>query len=98
MATTMTKKQQATLDRAIDACTMHGHYEVKELDIEPTGYNSSIKVNLTTGLVKDEGTLAECICRDSYAFLIGAQGGIYHYTDRGNKEYLKPYELLGISY
>lgn len=86
----MNKHQLRSFGAFLDSALMGGHYEVKELEV--TDSYGAAYVSITTGLKDDEGTMAECLCRDTYLFFIGKRGGIFQYE--GMKQtYRKPYEV-----
>ena len=83
MTTKGNAKQNAVLNDVIDYLTKGTRsrhaYEVKSLEVTDSADWDDIYVSLTVGLVNDEGTMAEYICRDNYGFFIGPRGGIFYY-------------------
>ena len=49
-------------------------YEIKKFEIHENEYFVAVVVE--TGMKDDEGTLAECFCRDCAQLFIGPRGGI----------------------
>lgn len=91
----ITRKQARVIDGIIDYTTLHGHYEVKELNVEE--FYGDVSVRLTVGMPNDEGTMAEYICRDSYLFWVGKKGGVYQYKEKKDgSDYYKVYCKHGI--
>lgn len=87
----MNASQRRAFNNVLDYVTMHGHYEVKELEV--TMMYGDAYVHIETGMPNDEGTLAECLCRDFYIFFIGKRGGLYTYNDNSNRTYIKYYDV-----
>lgn len=90
--TNMNRKQQTILNRVLDYVLFANH-EVKEMQVEGNDWNNDVLVSLETGMVNDEGTMAEVFCRDYYIFHIGERGGLYFYNDQHNRQYIKYYEI-----
>ena len=91
----MNAKQQRTFDKVAEIATLHGHYEVKNLKVEGNEYNADVYIQLEVGRPNDEGTLAECFCRDCFCFNIGPRGGIFFYNSNRDyaREYIRYYEI-----
>ena len=91
----LNKYQARTYNNVLEHVLRHGIYEVK--DMEVTYFeDSDVMVYVRVGMPNDEGTLAECICRDSYLFHIGRKGGLYTFSDNCNRCYRKAYEVRSL--
>lgn len=89
----MNKAQRIAFRNVLDYVLMHGHYEVKELEVKTFDFSEDVYISLETGIPNDEGTMAEVFCRDMLMFFIGKRGGLYHYGKGCKREYLKPWDL-----
>lgn len=85
--------QRNSYRKVVDFVTWRSDHEVKDSTI--TGFEfggNDVLVTIETGIAKDEGTLAEYLCRSMYMFFIGERGGIYYY-ENGRRRYCKYYEV-----
>lgn len=91
---TMNSKQQAALDRVIKFA-LYGQREVKDLNVTAYDFGNDVHVQLETGMANDEGTMAEALCRDCYAFNIGERGGIFFFNRNRDyaREYIQYYDI-----
>lgn len=74
----MTACQRGSYKDVINYITSGGHYEIKEEEVTMME-DGDAYIIIARGLVNDEGTIAEFLCRDHYIFFIGRRGGIYTY-------------------
>lgn len=93
---TNTKQQTSTLNDVIDFLTKGylNNYEVKKLKVTTSENWKHVFVSLEIGMVGDEGTMAEIVCRDHYQFFIGPRGGMFYYPKHSyNARRISKYEL-----
>lgn len=62
-------------------------YEFKEVFVEFWEDTGIAYVRLEYGMIGDEGTLAECFCRDQTAVCIGKRGGYFTFSEGKNHSY-----------
>lgn len=62
------------------------NYEFKEVHVEEWEDTETVYVRLEVGQIGDEGTLAECFCRDTTAVCIGKKGGYFSYRESSSKK------------
>ena len=84
----MTQAQQRMVNRIRrEAENMHSSsdYEIKEWDVQDTDWGTVI-IYVEVGLVNDEGTMAQCLCRDRVQLFIGPKGGTKFPVHRCKKD------------
>ena len=83
----ITKSQEKAIERlrrdAVDSLFFGDDYEFKAFEIIEGKYNISIVIE--TGMIGDEGTMAEIFGRDRAQFFIGKRGGIHYWRERKHK-------------
>ena len=82
----MTREQERVINQVRNyMLTRYGkregdlRYEMKQEQIEDIGYGV-VSVVFETGMINDEGTWAEIICRDRVHLFIGKKGGVRTYV------------------
>lgn len=97
-----TKSQESALCKvlkmaeAFDLSHGEGEYEIKRYIVKDHGF--FISVSLEVGMVGDEGTMAQLVCRDRVLLFIGKHGAItYPITGRDGHQRTKAVKgsLLG---
>lgn len=69
-------------------------HEFKEKFVEEWEEVETVYVRLTMGCIGDEGTLAECFCRDTTAVCIGKGGGYFSYRESGKMARLDLHQAI----
>lgn len=69
-------------------------YEFKRFDVEDCG--SFLSVVVETGMMNDEGTLAEVFARDRAHLFVGRRGGITYPVSNGGRYFEKRFEGYSI--
>lgn len=88
----MTSYQEKAIEKLKSAFFKHysfgrpEEHEFKEIHVEEWEITETVYVRLTVGMIGDEGTLAECFCRDTTAVCIGKRGGYFSYREFSNKK------------
>lgn len=96
----MTNAQRDTLDqikKEIPRFDFHDRpdlFEIKTWEVKETDYGCVI-VNVVTGPIGDEGTLACVLCRRHRRLFIGTRGGVT--TSKYNKKLKRVIEIKGFS-
>lgn len=85
--------QKRALRDVTDFLCVRGHYEVKQLEVTSFDDGEDVMVFVEIGLPNDEGTLAECLCREAYRFFIGKRGGLFRYGERSTPKYFKYWDV-----
>ena len=91
----MTKAQQVKVDFIRHEMeTLFSNYEIK--DFEVTDHKSFVAVYAISGMIEDEGTMAEVICRESAHVFIGKRGGITYpvYNWKTQTSSCRPYKFM----
>lgn len=77
----MNKAQERAVERirtgafeAFDHSRGEGKYEIKKFEVNEHEY--FVSVYAVVGMVGDEGTMAEIICRNKVHFFVGKRGGV----------------------
>lgn len=87
--TTAQTKAVETLKKEFFKYYSYGHPETrefKEIHVEEWEEVGTVYIRLEMGLIGDEGTMAECFCRDTTAVCIGKKGGYFSYRRSSNKK------------
>lgn len=88
----MTKYQEKAIETLKNAFFKYYSYgrpetrEFKEIHVEEWDETGTVYVRLEVGQIGDEGTLAECFCRDTTAVCVGKRGGYFSYREFSNKK------------
>ncbi len=73
-------------------------YEIKRWELSQFTDSSSIFLNVSIGLKKDEGTLASILGRDKWHLWIGARGAIRVCEEKKGKTIWRPARKLEFNY
>lgn len=93
----MNKKQEKTVEliktgvmNAFDYSRGAGRYELKKFTVNECEY--FVSVIAVVGMVDDEGTMAEYLCRDKVHLFIGKRGGITYPMFKNSHYYTKRFK------
>ena len=90
----MTNAQERTIERLrkdVEKYTFFskdGSYEFKEWEVEEMKCGQ-VSLIFETGMINDEGTLADIFCRERGHVFIGKKGGITYYCNSKRGKYIE---------
>jgi hypothetical protein len=87
--------KQINVIEVIKAKMINNRYEIKIEEVEDCGHFVSLV--LEVGMVDDEGTMAEIICRNRRHFFIGKRGGVTLKSVSMSNKFASPKSVTGLS-